>query len=145
MTDESSIKIPVWFWIVAALALVWNLMGVMAYIGQVTMTPEALAELPEAERALYESTPAWVNGVFALSVFGGALGCIGLLLRKSWAKWLFIISLLSVLAQMYYAFFVSRSFEVFGPGAVIMPVMIIAVAVFLVWLSHMGKNKGWLH
>lgn len=144
MIEQSPVKIPIGFWGLAIICLVWNLLGVMAYIAQVTMSPEALAALPEAERALFESTPAWVNGVFALSVFGGTLGCIALLLRQGWAVWLFVISLLSVLAQMYYAFFVSRSFEVFGPGMVIMPILIIVIAIFLVWFARMSKGKGWL-
>ena len=42
---------------------------------------------------------AWVTGAFAIAVFGGTLGCIGLLMLKSWSKLLLLISLLGVLAQ----------------------------------------------
>ena len=46
MSDiENSSPIPTWFWVASILALVWNLMGVMAYIAQVTLTPEALAAI----------------------------------------------------------------------------------------------------
>ena len=41
--SEDTIKAPTWFTVVAAVLLVWNLLGVMAYISQVTMSPEALA------------------------------------------------------------------------------------------------------
>ena len=44
--------IPSWFKIVAVVALVWNLLGVMAFVGQMMMTPEMVAELPQAEQDL---------------------------------------------------------------------------------------------
>ncbi len=138
-------KVPTWFWVVAALALAWNLLGVMAYFAQVTITDEALAALPQAERALFEATPAWVTGAFALAVFGGALGCVALLLRKAWAAPLFTISLVGVLAQMAHNVLVAKSYEVYGPGpGLMMPMMVLIIAILLLWLALSGKKKGWL-
>lgn len=142
--SDSAIKAPTWFLVVAGIALLWNLMGVMAYIGQVTMTPEAMAALPAEQQALYASTPAWATAAFALAVFGGALGCMALLLRKTWAAPLLIISLAAIVVQMFYAFFISNSFEVFGPGGMIMPIMVILIAVYLVVLARQAKEKSWL-
>ena len=144
MNETTSIKPPTWFWIVVALSLVWNLMGVMAYIAQVTMTEEALNALPEAERLLYEATPAWANGAFAFAVWGGALGCLLLLLRKRFATPVLIISLLGVIVQMYHSFFIIDSMAVYGPGDVIMPIMVVAVAIYLVYLSRSASAKDWL-
>jgi len=75
-------KPATWFWIVSVLALLWNAMGDMAYIAQVTMSADALQALPEKERALYESLPTWATAAFAIAVWGSTLGCILLLLRK---------------------------------------------------------------
>ena len=61
MSETTRSKAPKWFMVVAAVLLVWNLMGVMAYIMQVTMSPEVFAALPEAERQLYENTPTWAT------------------------------------------------------------------------------------
>ncbi len=145
MSDtENPQQIPVWFWVVSALALVWNLMGIMAYIQQVTLTPEALAAMTESQQALYNNTPAWINGVFAISVFGGGLGCLLLLMKKALAQILFIISLLAVLTQMGYVFFVSQSIDSFGPGGMIMPLMIIIIAALLVWFAKSSKEKSWI-
>ena len=135
---------PTWFWVVGVIALIWNLMGVFAYIAQVTMSPETLQALPENERALYESTPAWATGAFAIAVWAGALGCVLLLLRRRWAATILIISLIGIAVQMYHAFFISNSIEVFGPGGMIMPVMIIVIAFFLVWFSRKASANGWL-
>ncbi len=38
MTTSTRARPPIWFWIVSILALLWNLLGVMAYLAQVNMT-----------------------------------------------------------------------------------------------------------
>ena len=142
MADQANA--PTWFWVVSAALLVWNLLGVMAYIAQVTMSPEALAALPAPERELYAATPAWANGAFAVAVWGGAAGALLLLLKRSVAFYLLAGSLAGVVVQMFHSFFMSNSFEVFGPGGMIMPIMVIIIACFLVWFSLYAKNNNWL-
>ena len=143
MTTTSN-KPKTWFWIVSVLALLWNLMGVMAYISQVSMTPEAIQALPQEQRALYESVPSWATAAFAIAVWGGTLACILLLLRTKLATIVFILSMAGIVVQMYHSFFVSNSFEVFGPGGLIMPIMIIVFAAGLIWFSRKATAEGWL-
>ncbi len=132
------------FWIIVIVALIWNLMGVMAYIDQAYITDETLATLPEAERALYVNLPAWVTAAFAIAVFGGALGCILLLLRKKLAITVFIVSFIAIVVQMIYNLGISAAMDVYGPGAAIMPVMVIAIGAFLIWYAKNVNAKGWL-
>ncbi|MCK5367024.1 MAG: hypothetical protein KAQ62_00675 [Cyclobacteriaceae bacterium] len=142
-TDQS--KPNTSFWIIGVLALLWNLSGMMTFFMEVFITPEALAALPEAERALYETSPAWMKVVFAIAVFGGTLGCIFLLIRKTLAIQLFIISLAAVLIQMLYYLTMTKAVEVYGLESFIMPLIVIAIAVFLVWYSKNTKAKGWIN
>ena len=130
------------FWIIVIAALIWNLRGVFAYLQQAYMTAEDLAALPPEQQALYENVPAWVTGAFALAVFGGALGCILLLLRKKLATFVLIISFIGILAQMTYNFFISKAMEVYGPGEMIMPAMVIIVGAFLIWYSKKMQAEG---
>ncbi len=143
MSVVSSKKAPAWFMIVAAVLLVWNLLGVMAYIQQVTMAPEALAALPDAQRQLLENTPAWATAAFAIAVNCGALGCLLLLLRRNLAGLFLQLSLAAVLVQMYHAFFINNSFEVFGPGGMVMPVLVIVIAIYLVTLAAKARVNRW--
>ena len=143
MSETTRSKAPKWFMVVAAVLLVWNLMGVMAYIMQVTMSPEVFAALPEAERQLYENTPTWATAAFAIAVNGGTLGCLLLLLKRNLAGLFLQLSLAGVLVQMFHSFFMSNSFEVFGPGGMVMPVMVIVIAIYLVWLAARARNRGW--
>ncbi len=141
---SQSPKLPVWFWIVAALALIWNLLGVFAYIQQMTISDEALAALPAAERALYDAYPAWAAAAFAVAVFGGAAGSALLLLRNKLAIPVFGASLAGIAVQMVHSLFIANSVAVYGPGAAIMPVMIVVISAALLWWSMQLKAKGWI-
>lgn len=144
MSEESSNNPPRSFYLISGFALIWNLFGVMAYVGQVTMTEEALSALPEAQRLLFESTPSWATAAFAIAVNAGALGCLLLLLRKALATPVLIASLAGVIVQMFHSFFIANSMEVYGPGGMIMPIGVVAVSVYLVWYSMDTKKKGWI-
>ena len=139
MTDLSNTKPPIWFWIIAVVALIWNGMGVMAYLVRAFMTDEMIAAIPEEQQAEYLiEHPAWYTAAFALAVFCGALGCLALLLRKKWAYMLFLISFIAATIQQVY---IMVTIEEASP---IMPIMIIVVCAFLVWFSKMSTAKGWL-
>ena len=126
------VAIPKWFKAVAILAFVWNLLGVMAFVNQMSMTPEMLAELSQAEQDLYAATPVWAIAAFAVAVFAGALGSLALMLKKKICYRLLIASFAGVAIQMFHSFFISNSFEIYGPGSTIMPMMVIVIAFILV-------------
>lgn len=132
-------KPPVWFWIVSVLALLWNLMGVIAYLSMAYATDEMIASMPtEQQEAFMVEYPAWVTAAFALAVFSGFLACISLIIRKKWAYPLFVVSALAAIAQHIYIFM-----NVDVPSYV-MPVMVIVVCVFLVFFSKHATAKNWI-
>jgi len=143
MTDQLGQPPKSFYWI-AGIALVWNLFGVMAYINQVTMSPEMLAALPDATRTFFENQPSWVTGVYAIAVNAGALGCVLLLLRKSWAVPVFIVSLVCVLLQFSYNYLIADGMAVFGRSSVAVPISITVIGAGLVKYSMDAKAKGWL-
>lgn len=65
----------------------------------VQMNVDALAAMPAAQRAFIESRLEWATGGFGVAVFTGVLGCVLLLLRRSFALHVFIASLIGVAAQ----------------------------------------------
>jgi hypothetical protein len=144
MSEEINDNPPRSFYLVSGFALLWNLLGIMAYVGQVTMTEEVLNSLPEAQRVLYETVPAWATSAFAIAVNGGALGCLLLLLRKALATPVLIASLAGVVVQMYHSFFIANTIEVYGFGGMMMPIGVVVVSVYLVWYSMDVKKKDWI-
>ena len=125
------------FWVIGIVALIWNVMGDINFFMQ--MNPDSLADYPEAARSLVESRTAWATAGFAVAVFGGALGCILLLLKKSTAYYLFIASLLGVIVTNIHTFGITSSTEIWVGS-----LMSLAVAVFLTWYSKRVERKGWI-
>ena len=126
------------FWVISAVTLIFNVMGVINYFVQ--MNADSLASFPEQYHPIIEGRPAWATGAFAIAVFGGSLGCVLLLLRKSAAFYVLIASLLGVIVSMMHIFAVAEfsSFDVW-----IGVLMQLVVTVFLVWYSKLVERKGW--
>lgn len=135
--SESTNKPNALFWVIGVIALIWNLMGVAAYLFQAFITDEMIAELPKEQQAEFlVEHPSWYTALFALAVFGGALGCILLLIRKKMAFQLFVLSGVCAIVQQVYLFMnVDLS-------SIVMPVMIIVVCLFLAWYAKDVAKKG---
>jgi len=131
-----------YFYLIGGLAFIWNLMGVLAFIGQLFLTTEMIAKMPQAEQNLYNSTPIWVTVAFAIAVFSGTFGCLILLMKKALSLKLLMLSLIGVLTQMFHSFFISNSYEVYGPSGTIMPIMVIIIAIALVRWAKRLSDKG---
>jgi len=132
------------FWIITVLALLWNIMGVVAYIMQVTMTPEAIAALPENQRAMYTDVPAWATSAFALATWGALLANVLLLMRKKLAGPLFVASFFAILVSMYHSFFMTNMIEISGATGTLLPISIILIGAFMIFFTRSAAAKGWL-
>jgi len=133
--NDKLLRGPHWsFWIISVVALIWNVMGAINFSMQ--MNAATVAEMPESYRAIVESRPAWATVAFAVAVFGGALGCLLLLLRKSMAFYLFFASLLGVIVQMTTT--LGQIAAMIGVGSSLV------VAGFLIGYSKYAEKKSWI-
>ena len=121
-------RLPRWFVPVAALALVWNLIGVAFYLGQVG----AIGALAPPEPAV--PMPGWVLGAYATGVFAGAVGSLGLMLKRGWARPLLWLSLAALIVNWGWVFFAS------GAGIQPLGLVVLAVALLLVWMGERLKR-----
>jgi len=138
MTDSKN-KPNALFWIIAVIALIWNGMGVMAYLTRAFITDEMIATLPKEQQAEFLVVlPSWVTAAFAIAVFSGFLGTICLLLKKKFAATLFLLSAVAAITQHIYLF---MNVEI---SSLVMPIMIILECIFLVWYSKDAAKKGWI-
>lgn len=140
----TTVKPPTWFWVVSVIALLWNLMGVFNYLNQAFNQEAILESLDQAQREVFEGIPAWATAAFAMAVFTGAIGSIGLLLRKKWARPLFIVSFVTALAQFIHWLFISNAVEAFGSSTYAMPIIVLIIGLYLISFSKKGIQKGWL-
>ena len=146
MTQENSgsTSPPVWFWVISTIALMWFLMDTSAFFMRVFMTEQITEAMAEAQQHMNQDFPLWVNMVFACEVFGGAFGCIALLFRKRWCLPLFVISILGVLSQTGYIYFLSDAITTQGTPAVVMPLVAIVIGVGMIALARSAISRGWL-
>ena len=138
MNDRALSGVHWSFWVIGAIGLVFNLMGCMNFISQ--MNADMVASMPEAYRAIIENRPVWGTGVFAMAVFGGALGSLLLLLRKSAAFYALIASLVGAIAAQIPLV----SMEGFPVEALIGGLSQVVIGAFLTWYSKRVERKGWI-
>jgi anti-sigma-K factor RskA len=124
--------------------LLWNLLGCVAYISDVTLKPEDIAKMSAAQQALYASRPAWAVAATAIAVWGGAAGCIGLILRKRWATPLLVASLAGVVAQDVGLFLLSGLGGQVDVAVFALQGLVLLVAIGLVVLARKASAREWL-
>ena len=141
MNDQ---PLPTWFWVVAVLAVLWNVMGAFAYYSDVTMSPEALVGLPQAQQDLRAAMPSWVTGLYAIAVFGGLAAAITLCLKNKLAIPLFAVSLAAVVIQMLYVSFGLNAVGLMGTSTLLFPAVTILLGALQLWFSMHAKGRGWI-
>jgi hypothetical protein len=146
MSEESTTKPGMGFWVIGGLLLAWNLIGLYFYYQQSILTEAVMLEagLTGPQIAHIVNTPAWGHSGYAIAVNAGVLGAIFLLLRKSWAIPMFLLSLVGVFVQDLDAIVLRDALEVWGTGALYLPVTVIVVCAFEIWYARAVKAKGWL-
>ena len=132
---------PNWFWVVSGVGLVWNLIGVAAFVSQMTLD---MTTLPAAERAYYESMPAWTTAAFAVAVFGRVIGCVGLLLRQRWTFAMLVVCLLGIVVQASHSLFIGDGIEVFGPTGFVIPLFTFLIGAALAGFARYATQQGWI-
>lgn len=128
----------------AIAALVWNALGCMAYLADVMLSPEDVAAMSDAQRAMYESRPAWAVSATAVAVWGGLAGCVGLVVKKRWAAPLLMLSLAGIIVQDVGLFVVTEAGSIAGPTAFILQGFVLLVGIGLVVLARRATVEGWI-
>lgn len=135
---------PKWYRPVTVVALLWNLLGCAAYLADVTISAEDVLKMSEAQQALYASRPWWAVSATAIAVWGGALGCLGLIMRKAWATPVLVASLAGVIIQDIGLFGLTDAAAESGPAAVAMQGLVLAVSIGLVVLARKAAARNWI-
>jgi hypothetical protein len=142
MSDELNGKAPTSFYIIGAVFLVWNVIGFMFYLQHAMMTPETAPEgIDAAMLAFMEATPVWATAGYAIAVNVGMLACIMLLLRKSVAMPLFVVSLAGALVLDFDSFVLRDVVAIWGGGAYIVPSAVIIIGIIEIWYSRSVANR----
>ena len=148
MTDQGSTvakgsKVPAWYWLAAIGALLFECVGCFFDLAEVRLTPEQIATLPLDQAQMLDARPAWYYAAFAVAVWVGLFGSVGLLLRKRWAETLLLVSLLAVVAQ-FSAIFIVPEMRIVSSDALLGPVIVILIAYGIWQLARLARKRSWL-
>ena len=141
MEEQTRSTVPAWFWIAAVLALLWECAGCFTYVTQVTTDA---ATLPIDQRAMWNATPPWIIGAYAIAVWVGLLGAVLLLMRRTLAVPLLLVSLVAVVVQFGGVLLVPTLREVTPDSAYTFPIVIFLVCYGIFMLSRHARKQGWL-
>lgn len=135
---------PKWYLPVAITALLWNILGCVAYLMDVMLSAEDIAAMTAAQQAMYASRPTWAVAATAVAVWGGAAGCVGLIVRKLWATPVLMTSLVAIIVQDVAIFVLTDAGSLAGPTAYGLQGLVLAVGIALVFLGRKATSMGWI-
>lgn len=134
---------PGWpFWLVAALALLWNAFGCLDFVMTVTRNAQWLAPLPPGVIDWLDAAPAWTVFTWALGVWGGLLGALCLLSRSVLAVPAFAASLLGLAVNQVWQLSAPMPEATMTPGSHVLTLVIWAVALALLWYAARKRGQG---
>lgn len=138
MTDLDTVasgkRRPWHLWVVGIVALLWNAVGAMDYLMTQTRNEKYMSQFTPEQLEYFYGFPAWVVAAWAIAVWGGVLGAILLLMRKSLAAPVFLMSLIAMVLTTIYQYVLSSGLEVVGDAFSLVftgVIFLIAVALFL--------------
>ena len=143
MKQKTNSAVPRWYWVIAAAALLWNLLGCAVFATEIFAQEAVMQSMTEDQKQWARSIPAWIYFVYALAVSTGVAGSIGLFLRKGWTVALFAICLAAVIVQMVYTMIIGGGMQVMGPSGSVMPSLVIVFSAALLWFSWLARSRSW--
>ena len=134
----STAKVPVSFWVVAGLGVVWNGFAVMAYWLTTTHDQQTMAQAPPEMAIALAQTPSWAIAAWGLATMAALVGSLLLVFRRKLAVLAFVASLAGLLVLTVYQIASNM------PMSLLQVVMIWLVALFLLRFSSSEAGKGLL-
>jgi hypothetical protein len=132
-------KTPWHLWVVAILTLLWNGSGaVTIMLAQLGRLPDISAD----EAAYYAAQPLWFVISTSVATFTPVAAGIALLVRSRLAVLLFAISLALILANSIYELAAGVSRALVNPGAMVVTIIIVAIAILQLVYSNAMKKRG---
>ena len=135
-------KAPVHLWIVGVLALLWNFMGAFDYLATQLKLESYMGSFSEEQLEYFYGIPAWAVSGWAIAVWIGLVGTVGLLLRRKWSVLAFAVSLAGLAISSIYTLILSDGLKIMGGTGTIMTVLIWVISIFLVWYSKQQAKAG---
>jgi len=139
---QNTAKTPVHLWIVAIVSLIWNAFGAYDYLATKLKFESYMSQFTPEQLEYFYGFPSWMVACWAIGVWGAFFGSVALLLRKSWAVWLFGASILGLALSTLYNFVLTDGQGIMGEVGVIFTVVIWVILLLLFFYARAMAKKG---
>ena len=143
MDQKTKSAVPLWYWVITAVALLWSLLGCAVLAIAIFAQEARMESMTEDQKQWTRSIPGWTYFVWGLAVSTGVAGSIGLFLRKGWAIAMFAICLVARIVQMGYTMIIAGGMQAMGPSGAVTPSLVIGIAAALLWFSWNARSRNW--
>ena len=109
--------------------------------GYVRRVVAGRADLTAEQAAVMLGYPVWMTVVFAVGVFGGAIGCLLMLARSAVAVPVFALSLFGYIA-LYIGDIIHGVFAAMGTPQVVVLTVVVAIAAGLWAVARLFRTRG---
>jgi hypothetical protein len=141
--NGSAARTPWHLWVVGGLSTLWNAFGCFDYVMTETRNEAYLSMATAAQRAYFETFPAWMVGAWAVGVWGALIGSLLLLMRSRHAVTAFSLSLLGLAVGSFYQFGMSNMPADMKTGMMLLiPLVIWLVAIGLLVYAMRMRRAG---
>ena len=140
--QQATSRVPRHFWIVGVLSLLWNAVGAFDYAATQLRIESYMSAFTPEQLEYFYGFPAWVVAAWAIAVWSSLLGSLGLLLRKTWAVWLFGVAIVGMVLTALHNFVLSDGLAVMGSGAAAFTAVIWLIAFFLFFYARAMSKRG---
>jgi uncharacterized membrane protein YhaH (DUF805 family) len=138
-----STRPQIWFWTVAIIFLLWNLIG-LGFLTTEILAPELLIDsLNQEQLEFYNNRPSWYLFNYGIAVLTALFAAIAVLFKRKMAVLLSLISLLTIFISTAYNLnagvwdMMNRSDQFFF---ILVPLLGLLLWVF----ARKVNSKGWL-
>ncbi|MCU0904515.1 MAG: hypothetical protein MUE83_11650 [Tabrizicola sp.] len=138
-----TVRAPLWMTALVVGGIAWNIFGVLQFAGSVTATDASLiaSGLTPEQAAVMTGHPAWMTVAFAVGVFSGLAGSVLMLLRRSAAMPVLLVSLVAYVA-LWIGDALHGVFAALGASQVVILTLVVAIAAGLFALSRHPAAKA---
>lgn len=144
--DAGAAKAPWHFWLVGAVALIWNAFGAYDYFMTETKGDAYMqaSGMNASQIAAMHAMPAWMIAAWAVGVWGALAGALLLLGRSRYAVYAYVASLAGLVVDLVYTYGLSGAAKTLGTQGLVMNAVITAGAIFFLWYSWRMAKRGLL-
>ena len=135
-------RTPIHLWIVGAISLLWNFVGIFDYLATQLELEFYLSQFTPEQLEYFQSFPAWGVAGWAFGVWGAFAGSVLLLFRSKWAVCAFGASIAGMIASTVWSLGFSNGAEMMGTGSAIFMAVIWVIAFALFFYARAMKKQG---